>query len=310
MSAEQEIVLVSHPSGLPSASDFKLQSMATPPTSATPGHILLRLKIISVDPYQRRPLRTTPIGQPMDGYAIAEVVDSQHEAFSKGDLVYGVAAWRTLQLHHGRGTHGTPLLRKLRPSPNLPLTAYIGVLGLPGWTAYFGLLDHEVGRFQPGQTVVVSGAAGAVGSLVGQLARIKGAKKVIGIAGGPDKCRLMVDKYGFDECIDYKAVTTAEAMQTAIQAAAGAGGVDLYFDNTSGFISEAAIRCLRRFGRVALCGAISGYNADPKENLIHNFMSAQLHHASLGLCIGRVALTRDSLNLMNALLLRCRAGVS
>ena len=270
----QEIIVTNKPSGFPEpTSTFKVQPISTPPSSATPGHILLRLKVVSVDPYLRGVLRSAQVGEPLTSWAVAEVVDSQHEAFSRGDLVTGRLPWRTVQLHDGAGMDGAKLLTKLQPSPHIPLTAYVGVLGMPGRTAYFGLLDHEVGRFQPGQTVVVSGAAGAVGSLVGQLARIKGAKRVIGTAGGPEKCRLVKERYGFDECIDYKAVSTVEAMTSALQAAAP-DGVDLYFDNTSGHVTQAMFDVYNTFGRMALCGAISGYNADPKEDLIPSPLSA------------------------------------
>ena len=153
-------------------------------------------------------------------------------------------------------------LRKVPQHPHIPFTTYLGVLGMPGRTAYFGLLDHEVGRFQPGQTVLVSGAAGAVGSLVGQLAKLKGAGKVIGTAGGPDKCRLVKDKYGFDECLDYKALDTTELMTAALKKAAPEG-VHLFFDNTGGVVRQAALNVLGKFGRVAMCGVIATFGKDP-----------------------------------------------
>jgi NADPH-dependent curcumin reductase CurA len=214
----------------------------------------------------------------MESFSVAEVVDSKHPSFNKGDLVMDTMPWRSVQLHTGQGGYGQKLLRKLDPTTTIPLTAYVGVLGMPGWTAFFGLNDQEVGRFKAGQTILVSGAAGAVGSLVGQLARIDGASKVIGIAGGPDKCRLMKDEFAFDECIDYKAVTTKEQLTDAIKQAAP-DGVDLYFDNVGGITTAAALLCMKRFGRIVLCGNISSSSKDPKDNLIPDFLPTAIYRA-------------------------------
>jgi len=268
----EEITVIHKPSDFPDPSTtFKLQPIDNPPTSATPGHILLRSKVISVDPYLRTLLRSCTVGDPLISYTVAEVVDSQREGYRRGDLVMGAIPWRTIQLHDGKGFHSSEPLRVLHLSPTLPLSANLGVLGMPGFTAYFGLLDPDVGNFQAGQIIIVSGAAGAVGSFVGQLAKLKGAKKVIGIAGGPDKCSLVKERYLFDECIDYKALNTTEAMTAALKAAAP-GGADLYFDNVGGFITQSSIKALRHFGRVALCGAISQSNNRPEANLIPNFL--------------------------------------
>ena len=276
------------PSGHPDpASTFKLQPISSPPTAATPGHVLLRLRVISVDPYLRDVLRKASVGQPQYSWCVAEVVDSQLDGYSVGEFVTGALAWKTLQLHDGKlkpgqkSSQGTAL-RKVVPVPGVPLTAWVGVLGMPGRTAYFGLLDPEVGGLKADQTVVVSGAAGAVGSMVGQLARMKGAKKVIGTAGGPDKCRLVSDKYGFDACLDYKELDTVERMQQALKEAAP-DGVQVYFDNVGGHVTQAMWPVYADHGRMVLCGAISGYNKDPKDNLIPNPLSVPHHsiHAPL-----------------------------
>ena len=274
--SEREIVVAQVPKGHPdAASTFTVRPIdSAPPSTASPGHVLLRMKATSVDPYLRGVLSRAQVGDVMESWSVAEVLDSALDGFDKGDLVTAVMPWRTLQQHNGKGG-GTrnQQLTKLQPAKGVPLTAYLGVLGMPGRTAYFGLLDHEVGRFQPGQTVLVSGAAGAVGSLVGQLARLKGAAKVIGTAGGPDKCRLVKEKYGFDECLDYKQLDTADKMTAALRRAVP-DGIQLYFDNTGGVVLQAALECLTHFGRIALCGGISGYNQQPHENLIPNPLSA------------------------------------
>ena len=279
MSSEREIIVAQQPKGHPDPSTtFTVRPLQTPPpSSASPGHLLLRLKAVSVDPYLRGVLSRTKVGDVLESWCVAEVVDSQLDGYSKGELVTAVMPWRTVQEHSGKGKgEGFHQLTKLQPPKGVPITAYLGVLGMPGRTAYFGLLDHEVGRFQPGQTVLVSGAAGAVGSLVGQLAKLKGAGKVIGTAGGPDKCRLVKDKYGFDECLDYKALDTTELMTAALKKAAPEG-VHLFFDNTGGVVLQASLEVLVHFGRISLCGGISGYNQQPGENLIPNPLSASPH---------------------------------
>ena len=272
-STPSELVVAQIPTGHPDpSSTFRLQPLASPPTSATPGHLLLHSKFVSVDPYLRGVLRNAKVGEPLSSYTVAEVVDSQLDGYSKGDIVTGVLPWRTVQLSAGKEGSGQQL-RKVSPPSGVPLSAYIGVLGMPGRTAYFGLLDHEVGRLQAGQTVMVSGAAGAVGSLVGQLAKWKGAKKVIGTAGGAEKCRLVKEKYGFDECIDYKQFDTVEKMREELKKAAPEG-VNLYFDNVGGHVTQAMFEVYAKHGRMALCGAISSYNKSQQEDLVPNPLSA------------------------------------
>ena len=287
--AAVKFVIGAVPSGHPDpATTFKLQPIASPPTSAPPGHVLLRLRVVSVDPYLRDALRRATVGDSQCSYCVAEVVDSQLELFNTGDMVTGVLPWKTVQLHDGKLRPGQragqgAVLRKVSQLPGVPLTAWVGVLGMPGRTAYFGLLDPEVGGVQAGQVVVVSGAAGAVGSLVGQLARLKGAKTIIGTAGGPDKCRLVKERYKFDACLDYKALDTVEKLQEAVKAVLPEP-VNLYFDNVGGLVTQAMWDLYAKRGRMVLCGSISGYNKDAKEDLIPNPLSAQHAHTSEQQC--------------------------
>ena len=161
-STASELVVAQIPSGHPDPSTtFRLQPISSPPTSATAGHLLLRSKFISVDPYLRGVLRSAKVGEPLPSWSVAEVLDSNVDGFAKGDHVTGIIPWRTVQLHNGKE------LRKVTPLPGVPLSAYIGVLGMPGRTAYFGLLEHEEGRFKAGDTVVVSGGGGCCGQFGG-----------------------------------------------------------------------------------------------------------------------------------------------
>lgn len=167
-----------------------------------------------------------------------------------------------------------PLTRSL-----LLCSMFVCTAGMPGRTAYFGLMDHEVGRMQPGKVVLVTGAAGAVGSLVGQLAKIKGAKKVIGSAGGAEKCKRVKEHYGFDECLDYKQYDTAEKMREALKKAAP-DGIDILFDNTGGHVMTAAFSVFNKYARMVLCGNISSYNKNPEDNVVPNVLSAHTPHTA------------------------------
>ena len=186
------------------------------------------------------------IGDVMRAAAVGRVLASEHPAFEPGDHIYGVFGVQEYALSDGKG------VIKIDPSLAPPST-YLGALGLPGMTAYFGLLD--VGRLKEGDVVVVSGAAGATGSTVGQIAKIKGAAKVLGIAGGAEKCRWIVEELGFDGAIDYKSESVAARLRELAPE-----GVDLYFDNVGGEILDACLAQLAMRGRVVLCGAISTYN--------------------------------------------------
>ena len=275
MSSSQpmEVVLNEKPKNEPNANTFRIQPIANPPTTAPANGVLLQLVVASVDPYIRGLIRRIDVGSSIPNYQVARVLESNKPGFDKGDLVIDFATqikWATVQQHNGNQLFRIPPHYKISP------TAWAGVLGMPGRTAYFGLMDHEVGRMQAGKVVLVSGAAGAVGSLAGQLARIKGAKKVIGTAGGPEKCKRVKEHYKFDECLDYKQHDTPAKMRDALRQVAP-DGVDIYFDNTGGHVTTAAFDVFNKFGRMILCGGISAYNKSPEEDVIPNVLSAHRH---------------------------------
>jgi NADPH-dependent curcumin reductase CurA len=247
----REIHLASRPNGWPTAENFRL--VETPVPTPGPGQIVVRNRYVSVDPYMRgrmddRKSYVPPfaLDAPLDGGAVGEVVASQAADFAVGDQVLHGLGWREYALLDARGA---------RPvDPELaPLTAYLSVLGMTGLTAYAGLL--EVAAMKPGETVFVSAAAGAVGSLVGQIARLRGAGRVVGSAGTPakvDRLRAL----GFDAAFDYHEGPVVDSL-----AAAAPEGIDVYFDNVGGEHLEAAIGALRPHGRIAVCGMIAQYNA-------------------------------------------------
>lgn len=245
------IILKSRPKGLPTLEDFKLIKEEIPQPEE--GKILLKSKYISVDPYLRGRMRdeksyTEPfkLGEAPESGIIAEVIESKNKNFQKGDFVNGILKWKEYQTAHGNG------LNKI-DRKNAPLKAYLGILGLTGMTAYLGLT--KIGKPVSGETLLVSGAAGAVGSVVGQIGKIIGCR-VVGIAGSTEKTDRIKEKFGFDETINYK---TVEDMKQAI-AQACPSGVDVYFDNVGGEILDAALLNMNRYGRVVNCGAISLYN--------------------------------------------------
>ncbi|WP_255951478.1 NADP-dependent oxidoreductase [Streptomyces odontomachi] len=247
--------LVRRPQGWPVPEDFALRE--TPVAAPAEGRILVRNRYFSVDPYMRGRMNDVKsyvppfrLDAPMDGAAVGEVVASAADGFAPGDLVVHSLGWREYADFDAR--HAT------RVDPALaPLPAYLGVLGMPGLTAYAGLL--EVASFKEGDTVFVSGAAGAVGSVAGQLARLKGAARVIGSAGSDDKVKLLREEYGFDAAFNYKKAPVAEQLKEAAPE-----GIDVYFDNVGGDHLEAAIGRLKLHGRVTLCGMIAQYNeVDP-----------------------------------------------
>ncbi|WP_034592140.1 NADP-dependent oxidoreductase [Hamadaea tsunoensis] len=248
----REIHLAARPNGWPTPADFRLVETDVPEPG--PGEVRVRNLYMSVDPYMRGRMNDVKsyvppfeLDRPMDGGAVGEVVDSAAPGLSPGDFVLHGFGFRDLVT--------APADRFRKVDPALGLTHYLGALGMPGLTAYAGLL--EVGEFRPGDAVFVSGAAGAVGSLVGQFARLKGASRVIGSAGTPAKVRHLTERLGFDEAFDYKAAPVAESLKKAAP-----DGIDVYFDNVGGDHLEAAISRLRLRGRVVLCGAISAYNED------------------------------------------------
>ncbi|WP_033948525.1 NADP-dependent oxidoreductase [Streptomyces sp. CNQ431] len=250
-SSGREWHLVARPDGWPTPEDFALREV--PVEAPTAGWILVRNLYFSVDPYMRGRMNDVKsyvppfqLDAPMDGGAVGEVIASEAEGFAVGDHVLHGLGWReyaNLPAKHAKKVDGSLA----------PLSAYLGVLGMPGLTAYAGLLD--VASFKPCDAVFVSGAAGAVGSEVGQIARLKGASRVIGSAGSDEKVKLLVDEYGFDAAFNYKNGPVAEQLKEAAP-----DGIDVYFDNVGGDHLEAALGRLNQFGRVALCGAIAQYN--------------------------------------------------
>ncbi|MBG7631431.1 MAG: NADP-dependent oxidoreductase [Bacteroidetes bacterium] len=245
------IVLEKRPVGLPQLSDFKFVSNDI--DTITTGELLLKTTYVSVDPYLRSRMNDAKsyippfeLHKPISSGIVAEVIDSKNTAFEKGDFVSGMLEWKEFQKSNGEG------LLKVDAS-KAPLSAYLGVLGLTGLTAYLGLT--EIGKPKKGETIVVSGAAGAVGSIVGQIAKLYGCK-VIGIAGTDDKVTMLKSSLGFDEAINYN---TTKNMTAAIKEAAP-NGVDIYFDNVGGPISDAVLLNIKQFARFIICGAISVYN--------------------------------------------------
>jgi hypothetical protein len=246
------INLKQRPVGTTTLADFELVE-EDEQLELAEGEILLETKYLSVDPYLRGRMNDAKsyvppfeVGGPINSGIIAEVVDSKNEKFKKGDFVSNRMDWKTRQISNGEG------LQKVNPN-NAPLSAYLGVVGMTGLTAYLGL--HEIGKPKKGETLVVSGAAGAVGSVVGQIGKILGLH-VIGIAGSDEKVAMLTSKFGFDHGINYK---TTEDMKSAI-AKAAPNGVDIYFDNVGGAISDAVLFSINRFARMVICGAISVYN--------------------------------------------------
>ncbi|HEA29038.1 MAG TPA: NADP-dependent oxidoreductase [Leeuwenhoekiella sp.] len=245
------ILLNNRPEGRPQESDFKFTEEEKP----TPGEgeVLLKTKYVSVDPYLRGRMRDQKsyiapfeLHKPVASGIIAEVIASKNTDFKEGDFVNGMLSWKEFQTSTGKN------LQKVDPD-QAPLSAYLGVVGMTGLTAYFGLT--RIGQPKKGDTIVVSGAAGAVGSVVGQIGKIKGCR-VIGIAGTDEKIAMLKNTFGFDEGINYK---TTSDMKAAIKKAAP-DGVDIYFDNVGGEISDAVLANIARNARVVACGVISMYN--------------------------------------------------
>ena len=251
----RQITLAARPEGFPKESDFALVEGDIAKPGA--GEVLVQAQWLSVDPYMRGRMSTarsyakpTELGEPMTGQVVGEVVESQDGRFAPGDTVVGQLGWQDYALARGG------MLRKLDPALAPPQTA-LHVLGGTGLTAYFGLFD--VGRPKPGDAVVVSAASGAVGQVVGQLAKIAGCSPVVGLAGGPAKCGDLTELYGYDVAIDYKADDVNARLKESCP-----NGVDVYFDNVGGALSETVFRRLALGARVPICGQISQYNlAEP-----------------------------------------------
>jgi len=254
----RQIIYVRVPDGMPDAGCFRLVEVPLPRPAE--GQVLARTHFLSIDPYMRRQMggghgqyaNPLKVGDPMIGRGAGVVVESRHPDFEVGDAVQGEFGWREHAVLEGRG------LRKL-PADLRPLSLSLGIVGQSGATAMVGLVD--IAEITAGETVVVSAAAGAVGSAVGQIARIKGCR-AIGIAGGAEKCRHVVADLGFDDCIDYKAGPIEPAL-----AEAAPQGVDIYFDNVGGDILDAVLARLNMNARVPVCGQISQYNRGERQGL-------------------------------------------
>jgi NADPH-dependent curcumin reductase len=246
-----QVLLASRPVGRPSPDNFEF--VQTPIPNPGEGQVLLKIRYLSLDPYMRGRMSaaksyaaSVEIGQVMEGGTVAEVLESRHPDYAAGDMVLSYSGWQAHALSDGSD------LRKLDPQ-QAPVTTALGVLGMPGFTAYAGLLT--LGQPKPGETVVVAAASGPVGATVGQIARIKGARAV-GIAGGPDKCALVRDAFGFDVALDHRSPTFAEELQAACP-----DGIDVYFENVGGKVWDAVFPLLNTFARIPVCGLVAQYNS-------------------------------------------------
>lgn len=269
VTVNRRIVLAARPRGEPKLSDFHQDEESIP----TPGEgeVLLRVLYLSLDPYMRGRMnaaksyaKPVDVGEVMTGRTIAEVIESNDPAYRPGDMVLSTSGWQEYAVDKGKG------LRRLDPD-GLPITTAIGVLGMPGLTAYTGLLN--IGKPRQGETVVVAAATGPVGSAVGQIAKIKGARAV-GIAGGPDKSRALTDEFGFDAGVDHRAPNFADKLADACP-----NGIDVYFENVGGHVWSAVLPLLNDFARVPVCGQIAHTSATelpPGPNRVPELMRAIL----------------------------------
>ena len=247
----RQIVLASRPSGEPTPNNFRLVETEVPQPG--PSQMLLRTIYLSLDPYMRGRMNAGPsyakaveVGEVMEGRSVCEVVKSNVLHYNVGDIVLAGTGWQEFSLSDGNG------VQKIDPSLG-PISYALGVLGMPGLTAYTGLLN--IGKPQSGETLVVAAASGAVGSVVGQIAKINGCR-TIGIAGGERKCRYVKEELGFDACLDHKQPDLAERLKAACPS-----GIDIYFENVGGAVFDAVLPLLNNFARIPVCGLIAHYNA-------------------------------------------------
>ena len=258
MSTYQHIVLASRPNGVVSVDNFRLESAPIPSISA--GQVLVRNHYLSLDPYMRmrmEDVKSYAAPQALDavmvGGTAGEVVASNNPKFAVGDKVVGMLGWSEMGVDDGS------MLKKV-DTTHIPLSAHLGAVGMPGMTAWYGLT--QIIKPKEGDTIAVSAASGAVGGVVGQLAKARGCS-VIGIAGGKEKCSYVIDELGFDACIDYKGGNLYKDVK-----AAAPNGIDGLFENVGGVVMDAVLARMNPFGRIALCGLISGYDGEPMP--IHN----------------------------------------
>lgn len=253
MTTYRRIILASRPSGAASLSNFRLEEVQTP--TLQPGQFLVRNEWLSLDPYMRGRMNegrsyaaAQPLGEVMIGGTAGTVVESRHPQYKPGDKVVAYLGWQEYGVSDGNGVYKVD-------TRVVPLSAYLGPVGMPGVTAWIGL--HKFIEPKAGETILVSAASGAVGSVVGQLAKLAGCRAV-GIAGGAEKCSYAVVELGFDACIDYKSQDVGRALKDAAPQ-----GVDGYFENVGGEILNAVLPRMNAFGRIALCGLIAGYDGQP-----------------------------------------------
>ena len=288
----QQVLLAARPRGPVEESHFRLVESEVP--EAGDGQFVVRAHFLSLDPYMRGRMddvksyaKKAEVGKVMVGTAVGEVIESRHAKYKPGDFVETRTGWQLYGLSDGGG------VRMIDPG-YVPLSAYLGAVGMPGVTAWIGLNEH--GKPKAGETVVVSAASGAVGSAVGQLAKLQGCRAV-GIAGGKAKCDYVVSELGFDACLDYKAGT----LDTDLAAACPAG-VDVYFDNVGGPILDALLLHMNAFSRIALCGQISGYD-NPDGLTVRNFRSFLVNRIQLRgfICSDHLDLWKPALKELGAL---------
>ncbi len=258
-----QVLLANRPAGWVKESDFRIVETDIP--APADGQVLIRNHYLSLDPYmrgrmndQRSYAAKVELGEVMTGETAGEVVESRNPRFQRGDTVAGRVGWQQYALSDGSD------LRKV-DARQVPLSAHLGVVGMPGVTAWVGL--NDIGQPKPGETVVVSAASGAVGGVVGQLARMKDCR-VVGVAGGPEKCEYVVKELGFDACIDHRAGNLPQAL-----AAATPKGIDVYFENVGGPLLDAVLARCNPFARIPLCGMVSQYNAVDRYG-VQNLMAA------------------------------------
>ncbi len=265
-----QVTLANRPTGWVQESDFKIVESDIPKPG--PGQVLVKNLFLSLDPYMRGRMNAGPsyaanvaIGQVMVGGTAGEIIESNNPTFKPGDSVAGYFGWQQYGVSNGAE------LQKV-DAKAVPLSAYLGAVGMPGLTAWWGLLD--IGAPKEGETVVVSAAAGAVGSIVGQIAKLKGCRAV-GIAGGKEKCELVVKEFGFDACVDYKGGNLAKDLR-----AAAPKGIDIYFENVGGVVLETVALQLNPFARIPLCGLISQYN-EPRPHGLDNLVMLLINRVKL-----------------------------
>ncbi len=257
----RQIILESRPNGMPTASNFKLKESSIPEPKT--NEVLINSLFLSVDPYMRGRMNDTASYIPpfqlkecLTGDVVGKVVESKNDHFKSGDIVLGHLNWADYSIAHGSN------LQKINPN-DAPIETALGVLGMPGMTAYFGLLD--IGQPKKGETVVVSGAAGAVGTIVGQIAKIKGCR-VVGIVGSDQKANYLTKEIGFDAAVNYKNSDLAEKLKMACPK-----GIDVYFDNVGGDVTDQVMKFINWHARIVLCGQISMYNLENQDVGPRNF---------------------------------------